>query len=359
MAGALALYVVEGPDEGQVFDLTDLPITLGRHPLNSLPLSDASISRYQFRILLRNDGIVIEDAGSLNGTWVNGEKITSVRIQEGDRIEFGKTTLEIRAVPGGGDILDQTDKFRIPQEEAPGAVEAMPRFQDEAYLNISAKKEDFEKIYRSYVAFSALYQIDKISHHGADLEEALAPILDFILKFTRADRACLLVKHKKGARLSPRLIRYRSETETPPGPFPISRAIVNKVIAKGEAVRAVKRDADGGTSRFILCSPLKHRRGLSGVLYLEAASREEPHSKADLELFSALAFKASSVLENALLYRDLRDLFYGTVETLVDTIQEKDRYTSGHSRRVALYCGALSEELELSRVDRRNLRLAA
>jgi HD-GYP domain-containing protein (c-di-GMP phosphodiesterase class II) len=102
-----------------------------------------------------------------------------------------------------------------------------------------------------------------------------------------------------------------------------------------------------------------HHRGLSGVLYVEATARKKPYTKADLDLFSALAFKAGSALEAAILYRDLRDLFFGTVETLVDTIQEKDRYTSGHSRRVAYYASILGEALGLSGRERRNLRLAA
>lgn len=359
MTTSLSLHVVEGPDVGQTFELADLPATVGRHPLNTIPLSDPSISRYQFRILLRDGELVLEDAGSLNGTWVNGEQATSVPLKEGDRIEFGNTVVEAQAGPAEGDFLDETDKLALASEESPGAVEPITRFREEKHLNISARKEDFDKIYRSYLAFSSLYQMDRLSNPGADLEENLTPILDLILKFTLADRACLLVKQRKGGRLAPQIIRHRVQPEGPTGPFPISRPIIQKVLSKGEAVRSAPRQAEGGGYHSILCAPLKHRRGLSGVLYLEATERERPHTEADLELFSALAFKAGSALENALLYRDLRDLFIGTVETLVDTIQEKDRYTSGHSRRVALYAAALGEELKFSRIERRNLRLAA
>ena len=359
MARPLALYVVEGPDENLIIELGELPLTVGRHPLNTIPLSDASSSRYQFRILSRKGKIIIEDCGSLNGTWVNGEMISSAPLKQGDRIEFANTVVEARPGPSEEEILDETDKLALAPEEAQEEVEPITGFEDEKHLNISAKKEDFEKIYRSYLAFSALYQIDRLAKAGADLEEALNPILDFILKFTKADRACLLVKHRKSGRLAPQLIRYRNKEAVPTGPFPIRRSILKKVLAKGEAVRSIDGKGKGKTSRSILCAPLKDRRGLAGILYLEATSPEEPHTGSDLELFSALAFKASSVLENALLYRDLRDLFYGTVETLVDTIQEKDRYTSGHSRRVAHYATAIGEALNLSRIEQRNLRMGA
>ena len=356
---SLALHVVQGPDEGRVFELTELPVTVGRHPESTIPLSDGSISRHQFRILSREGEVILEDAGSLNGTWVNGEKVSSIPLKEGDRIEFGNTIVEARSTSEDGEFLDDTDKLPIAHVETGGPVEPITRFKDEEYLNISAKKEDFEKIYRSYLAFSALYEIDRLSHPGADLEEALTPIVDFILKFTRADRACLLVRQRKGGRLSPELIRYRSRTETPPEPFPINRSILKKVISKGEAVRSVRKESKGEGFKSILCAPLKHRRGLSGVLYLEAGAREGPPTKDDLDLFSALSFKAGSALESALLYRDLRDLFSGAIETLVDTIQEKDRYTSGHSRRVSAYAAVMAGELDLSRLERRNLRLAA
>ena len=356
---SLALSVIEGPDQGQLYELTDLPATIGRHPLNSIPLTDASASRYQFRIVMKNGGLVIEDAGSLNGTYVNGEKIESAPLLDGDRIEFGNTILQVTPGPAVGEIVDERGVLAPETDEHPTEVESITSFDDQEYLNIQAKKDDFDRIYRSYYAFSALYQIDRVTKPGADLEEALSPILDFIMRFLHAERACLLVKQRRSSRLQPQVIRYRKKEDRGKGRFPIRRKLVSDALSKREALQTMRTDEETGEHHAILCAPLVQHRGLSGVLYLETTDLKKPFSEADLQLFSALAFKAGSVLENAILYRDLRDLFFGTVETLVDTIQEKDRYTSGHSRRVAHYSSMLGAHLKLAAPDRRDLRLSA
>jgi HD-GYP domain-containing protein (c-di-GMP phosphodiesterase class II) len=77
-------------------------------------------------------------------------------------------------------------------------------------------------------------------------------------------------------------------------------------------------------------------------------------SSVDSKLLSATASQIAIFLENALLYEDLSATFLGTLEALTASIDAKDKYTCGHSQRVALLTAQLAEkaDLDADQVDR-------
>jgi putative nucleotidyltransferase with HDIG domain len=90
---------------------------------------------------------------------------------------------------------------------------------------------------------------------------------------------------------------------------------------------------------------------------LVAANKQGADSEAssvDIKLLSATASQLAIFLENALLYEDLNATFLGTLEALTTSIDAKDKYTSGHSQRVALLTSQLAESygLDADQVDR-------
>jgi pSer/pThr/pTyr-binding forkhead associated (FHA) protein len=70
-----SVFVLEGPDSGRSFELQNPPLCVGRFPDNHIVLSDHFVSRKHFALGKTDDGYFIEDLGSKNGTYVNGEKI--------------------------------------------------------------------------------------------------------------------------------------------------------------------------------------------------------------------------------------------------------------------------------------------
>lgn len=86
------LTIVKGPSTGQVFELDESDITLGRDPKNSVFLNDMTVSRKHAHIDLT--GIAsgyasIEDLGSLNGTWVDGAIVNKALLKDGSTIQIG------------------------------------------------------------------------------------------------------------------------------------------------------------------------------------------------------------------------------------------------------------------------------
>lgn len=92
--GAALLVVRRGPNAGSRF-LLDAPITTaGRHPDSDIFLDDVTVSRRHAEFRRNDDGTIsVRDVGSLNGTYVNRERIDAVDLTGGDEVQVGKFRL--------------------------------------------------------------------------------------------------------------------------------------------------------------------------------------------------------------------------------------------------------------------------
>lgn len=92
--GPSALLVVKrGAKAGSRF-VVDAPIvTLGRHPESHIFLDDVTVSRRHAEVRREDDAYVVVDVGSLNGTYLNRERIEQGRLTGGDELQVGKFKL--------------------------------------------------------------------------------------------------------------------------------------------------------------------------------------------------------------------------------------------------------------------------
>src|SRR5437870_12418598 len=96
-----ALRFISGKYQGGEFPLRmDREIIIGRSSDLDMVLVEDMVSRKHAKISTADDQITIQDLGSTNGTFVNGEKIKKVRIKEGDRILIGTSIIKLVAVDG-------------------------------------------------------------------------------------------------------------------------------------------------------------------------------------------------------------------------------------------------------------------
>jgi hypothetical protein len=104
---AHALRFISGKYQGGEFPLlADREIVVGRSSDLDMVLVEDMVSRKHAKIAAENGQIVIQDLGSTNGTFVNGEKVKRARLQEGDRILIGTSIIKLvasDASPGMGD----------------------------------------------------------------------------------------------------------------------------------------------------------------------------------------------------------------------------------------------------------------
>ena len=87
------LEIINGAFEGTTYDLTEDAVVIGRNPTTDITLLDEGISREHALLLFDEEapGYVIEDLASTNGTQLNGKRIRSAPLSEGDEIQIGQT----------------------------------------------------------------------------------------------------------------------------------------------------------------------------------------------------------------------------------------------------------------------------
>jgi predicted component of type VI protein secretion system len=90
MTDGSRLVMSQGPQPGHTFMLDQDFITLGRDPSNDIVISDPQVSRQHARIRRQGNVVMIEDAGSTNGTFVNGMRLIGPHtLVDGDAISLG------------------------------------------------------------------------------------------------------------------------------------------------------------------------------------------------------------------------------------------------------------------------------
>ena len=92
-AGRALLVVQRGPSAGSRFLLDTDVVAAGRHPDSEIFLDDVTVSRRHAEFRRGPNGYTVADVGSLNGTYVNRDRIDEVALQGGDEVQIGKYRL--------------------------------------------------------------------------------------------------------------------------------------------------------------------------------------------------------------------------------------------------------------------------
>jgi pSer/pThr/pTyr-binding forkhead associated (FHA) protein len=100
--GHALLVVQKGPGSGSRFLLDKDQVLAGRHPESDIFLDDVTVSRRHAIFDRSAEGFTVSDVGSLNGTYVNRDRIEKVLLKDGDEVQIGKYRLVFFAGHEGG-----------------------------------------------------------------------------------------------------------------------------------------------------------------------------------------------------------------------------------------------------------------
>ena len=109
----------------------------------------------------------------------------------------------------------------------------------------------------------------------------------------------------------------------------------------------------------IICVPLKIKEKTIGVLQVLNRKDGVSFTGDDLSLLTHLAEIIAIALENARLYREIKETFFETAYALAEAIEKRDPYTGGHTKRVTDFCMAMADYLSINSEDREVLKLSA
>ena len=92
-AGAGLVIRAGGGRVGETFSLQGPRLSIGRRPESGVFLDDVTVSRDHALLVQRGSDYYLDDCGSLNGTYVNRERVDSHRLEDGDELQIGKYKL--------------------------------------------------------------------------------------------------------------------------------------------------------------------------------------------------------------------------------------------------------------------------
>jgi adenylate cyclase len=280
--------------------------TLGRHPDNSIQVLDRIVSKEHARVTLAPNGSwVMRDAGSLNGTMVNGERIGEAVLKDGDRIQLGNTTFQFNDDnPRAHQAELAAQRSRVTmmpgqvQSEVRNRIDASKRFLPVAEItDIEVIKGDYEKL-------RVAHELSQKLAIGTDLDVLLQQIVDETFQIIRADRAVILLYNPDNDTLTPAYVRQKRVDEE----IKLSNTILDEVKRNKAAVlssdamvderfKAAKSIIMQGI-RSTMAVPLLVGDQLVGAFHVDSMLASGAFTDKDLLLFSGIATQAAIAIQN-------------------------------------------------------------
>jgi len=115
--------LVEGGRQLRRLAVHPFPFRVGRTPGLSLSLASESVSKEHAEILMRDDALYVQDLGSKNGTFVNNERVTERRLNEGDILHFAQVEFRV-----GRQELDEAEELLEPSTVKLGDMKLPQQF---------------------------------------------------------------------------------------------------------------------------------------------------------------------------------------------------------------------------------------
>ena len=290
------LYILKGPCIGQSFELKNDEIYIGRSPENDIQIRDRSVSRNHVKLIRKEDAYFIRDLKSTNGTFVDGEKISSgieFEISKGIPFIVGKTEICI-----GEECLGDIESAKDPRDLDKKAP-------------VNGKESAKTRPFTFQNNMELMYNVCHVLRESIDIDDILRKILDQILDlFKRTDRGVIiLIDHETHAILK-EISRIKGGSKETGKWYSVD--VVEKVIENGTAViiSDVYLEENNGLSGTleimkigsVMCVPLKNKSQLWGVIYIDSVDKAYGFREEDLDLLTALSTPIALAIENAHLY---------------------------------------------------------
>jgi HD-GYP domain-containing protein (c-di-GMP phosphodiesterase class II) len=332
---------------------------IGRLPDLEVVIDDVSISRRHAELVLVEEGWVLRDFGSMNGTHLNGVRIgrTPQRIRQGDTIRVGSIDIRVEVLHG------QPATIRIGGQRTVQVEAASRRSWDEAVESFSLSDDRWQ---RDGKAFLQLMRAGYRLAHAVSPEEQFQRFLDEAVIFFGAQRGGIFLADSnsqlmiRATAVHPDFpITDRSMSKTPAArAFTGRESLLFKDCQQSAELQASRSVAQGSMAS-IICAVLRSPDRPFGVLHLDRGILQEPFTETDLYLADSLAAALALGVERIQMIERQQELFLHTVTALAQAVEMRDSYTGDHTHRVTTYSLMLAEELGLPAEQRQLLRAAA
>ena len=303
------LFVYPKKGEELVIPLKNNKISVGRSADNDIPILDPFCSGHHAFIYPKEDGYVVRDNGSKNGTFLNGKKLVAeTELKKSDEVLIGSTRI----------IYDDRLSTNVEMMEASSPTtnintiinveDVLKKSDIDTTLKATFASVDMEKVKTEHKAFSVLSEVSKALILHKPLGELLDSIMDLICENLPMDRGILMLKEGNPPQFIPKVVRINNDSLKNQR-IQVSQSIINMAVNKNSSVLTSDAQAD---SRFkaqesiikfnihsAMCVPLWNNREIIGIIYSDRISLLDQFTDEDLKMLTLLSNLAAVKIENA------------------------------------------------------------
>ncbi len=199
----------------------------------------------------------------------------------------------------------------------------------------------------------SLYKVSEAIAASLSLDQVMETVAESAIHEVGADLASTWLDDGEGGLFE----RQRVVGDSAPPGADLGQIDPVLVRARLDAEGHILEQGAGGARFFakepsvpltsVVSVPLRSNARNVGFLFMGTFSKNKKFDEGQRKLLSIIASRAAAAIENAKLYEDLQSTFQQTIRGLAKAIDKMDRYTAGHSDRVATYAVVLAKELGL------------
>jgi Nif-specific regulatory protein len=284
------LAAISGKLKGGIFGIDEEALVIGRETAANLCIADASVSRRHSKIEKKENGFVITDLDSLNGTFVNDVPVKTRLLEHGDRVRIGDSQFLFLAHEG--DAMSKSSDVTL--DEAQVISGSTVQFRFDHAINLMARD------------LSALMKVSTTINSIRGLDDLLERLLELLFEVVPAERGAILLTDEGSVETS--LVFGLDRAQGKNQAVKVSRTIVQQVLRDGVALLANDGAAKSThaseslaltRAHSVMCVPLLIFDRKLGVLYLDTTQARDQFNRDHLQLVAAIAGISAVAIENA------------------------------------------------------------
>jgi len=315
----MARFVITDPaNQTQIFEITEASVSIGRVESNGLVLAHPSVSRHHSRVsVLPDDTILIQDLGSLNGTFVNGQQIQEHPLADQDRVTIGMYELRYEAAV--------SQALHVEAGAIPAEVTGLisPESLSKAlHLRVTggispalAVQERLKNLEGENKLLKLLLAVGKTLSSLLTPEEVMQRVMEIVFQMENVERGYVMLLDEK-KRFKPAVLLYKDEKQkADPRGVALSETLIQRVLSERlplliHDVSSDERFASSESLRIsgirsAMCAPLIYRDRVFGLFYVDCQSKPYAFSKEALDIFSIVAAEAAISFDRARSHEEL------------------------------------------------------
>ncbi|HEY0319578.1 MAG TPA: sigma 54-interacting transcriptional regulator [Pyrinomonadaceae bacterium] len=298
------LIIIAGPLQGQIFELTEEEVSIGRDAKNHVLLLDPSVSRRHSLIKREGEQFKILDLDSFNGTFVNGIPVSEHLLEQADHIAIGDVLLLF--LKSEEQDSAETLPVRFDEGDLRAQTTMQLRRQDAFYLQQEKVLAVLPPTARVARGLNTLLKISTVINSIHGLEKLQGRLLELIMEVLPAERGVILLCQNDAEQLVPTvsLNKLSGKDEI----IRVSLTIALQALREGVAI--MSNNVSGNSSltpsesliaskvNALMCVPILLLDKQLGIIYLDTRDKTVAFDEHHLQLLTAIASMAAVAIES-------------------------------------------------------------